>query len=75
MAQGNPPVAVCTSCRKYTWDAEAIDQQCSERKGNKRCSGVFGSALNEGDWADCSDCNGDGCSICEHSGWEFVRPL
>ncbi len=80
MAQKSPPVAVCTSCGKYiTYDLTVINQRCSERRGSKRCDGVFGSTLNETDWEKCRYCGGTGdeqgkpCPSCQGAGWGYIR--
>jgi hypothetical protein len=31
------PVAVCTRCGKFAYNAKSINQQCSERYDRKRC--------------------------------------
>lgn len=75
------PVAVCTVCGKYTTSANQINNRCSKRPdGKNRCKGVFGSALSEGDWAQCDACAGTGknddgrCECCQGFGVMFVRP-
>lgn len=73
------PVAVCTKCGAYSRRVEVINQQCSERPGGKRCKGVWGSALNYNDWAECPTCEATGreagnrCSQCDGFGWIYVR--
>lgn len=76
----NSPVAVCTKCGKYTTSATQINNQCSERPdGKKRCNGVFGSALSDGDWATCDACGGSRiydekkCECCQGYGVMYVR--
>ena len=71
----NKPVAVCTVCGEYTSRIEVINEQCHIRQGKKRCSGVFGSALNIDDWAECSRCKGSGCEACQGCGVMFVRKM
>jgi hypothetical protein len=74
-----PPVAVCTSCGTYSFNVAAINQGCGERRDRKRCRGVYGSAVNVGDWQQCSACGGGGraggerCPGCQGTGWEYVR--
>jgi DnaJ-class molecular chaperone len=74
------PVAVCTKCGKYSSSAQQINSQCNAKPdGKKRCGGVFGSALNENDWATCDLCNGKGrneseiCPCCQGFGVMYVR--
>lgn len=69
----NPPIAVCTKCGKYSYRAESINLQCSERYKQKRCKGVVGSAMAPRDWEQCPHCNGIGCKDCQSSGYLFVR--
>ena len=79
MIKEKKPVAVCTACGHHTFRAEAINQQCSARPGGKRCKGAYGSALGEGDWAQCPSCGGSGeakagpCVPCQGDGWVYVR--
>lgn len=80
MMQELPPVAVCTSCGKFTNDASLINVRCNEGRGRQRCGGVFGSALNErGDWEKCRYCDGTGgeqgvqCPSCQGTGWRYIR--
>lgn len=74
------PVAVCTVCGSFSFSPQLINQRCSERPdGKNRCKGVWGSALNEGDWQVCHDCGSSRnkgssrCRPCQGSGWLFVR--
>jgi hypothetical protein len=75
----NPPAAVCTKCGKTMRNLSLINEQCGERPGGKRCQGVYGSALNVGDWEECSTCKGTGrerdrqCTHCTGDGWLYVR--
>ncbi len=80
MGQELPPVAVCTSCRKFTNNAGLINERCSEGRGRQRCRGIFGSALNaHGDWEKCRYCDGTGveqgaqCPSCQGTGWGYIR--
>lgn len=80
MATETPPVAVCTRCGDITYRIEAINCQCGRQPIGKRCKGVYGSALNNDDWAQCAVCNGTGisktggsCAACQGTGWVFVR--
>jgi len=75
-----PPIAVCTKCGDITYQAERINQQCGRQPGGKRCGGVYGSALNNDDWAKCGVCAGTGksdtgrsCEACQGTSWRFVR--
>ena len=75
-----PPVAVCTRCGDITYNVAAINRSCGRQPGGKRCKGVYGSALNNDDWAKCSACNGTGldgtgatCVVCQRTGWRFGR--
>lgn len=78
------PVAVCTVCGKYAFDAAVINNRCAERHPDYRrrlvrCKGVYGSALNVDDWAPCEGCDGSGrdgqsmCAVCQGSSFMFVR--
>lgn len=75
-----PPVAVCTRCGDITYNVAAINLQCGKQPDGKRCKGVYGSALNNDDWAKCPACSGSGldptgasCPACKRTGWRFVR--
>jgi len=55
------PVAVCTRCNRFSYEAHFINQQCGNRPdGKKRCQGVYKSALSITDWEECNRCNGTG---------------
>jgi hypothetical protein len=43
------PVAVCTKCHVYTHNIEFVNQQCYKRYDNRRCAGVFRSAIGNDD--------------------------
>lgn len=80
MATTLPPVGVCTKCGDITYDAARINENCDRQPGGKRCKGVYGSAMNSDDWEKCGACDGLGragnsgsCSICQGTGWVFVR--
>ncbi len=80
MGQKLPPVAVCTECGTYTNNGDMINKICSKRRGDKRCGGVFGSAINKhGDWEKCRYCDGAGsergeeCPSCQGTGWGYIR--
>jgi hypothetical protein len=70
-----PPVAVCTKCGDFTYDAAQINRKCGT---GKRCKGVYGSALNKDDWTNCNRCKNTGqmfgatCLACQGSGWRYV---
>lgn len=81
-AKQRHPCAVCTVCGSYTTNFNAINQRCGQRDArNKRCNGVYGSALNNGDWAECPRCHGFGwagssrCEECGGAGWHYVRGM
>lgn len=86
------PVAVCTNCHAYSFSVEAINQPCRRLlSGNKKCKGIWGSALNVADWESCRSCKGTGeptpddavanidhtgiCTSCRGTGWVFVREI
>jgi DnaJ-class molecular chaperone len=79
MATEFPPVAVCVKCGDISYQAERINQRCGRTYGNRRCGGVYSSALNSSDWAICPTCEGAGstngatCQSCQRTGWIFVR--
>lgn len=80
MKQAHPPVAVCTRCRTFTNDIQAINNRCGQRRDGRRCDGVYGSALNAaGDWEECRYCAGEGvrdgsdCVPCQGTGWGYIR--
>jgi len=80
MLQELPPVAVCTTCGKFTNSGNMINKRCSEKHGDRRCDGIFGSATNaKGDWEKCRYCGGDGseqsneCPSCQGTGWGYIR--
>jgi hypothetical protein len=80
------PEGVCTDCGHYTSAVGAINQQCGNTVGKKRCKGVYRSQMN---WETCLSCNGTGkpalddtearrndthkCSSCQGTGWRAVR--
>jgi hypothetical protein len=74
-----PPVGVCTKCGDFTYDAARINGNCRRQRGGKRCRGVYGSALNRTIGRLAGSCNGAGrisgaiCSVCQGSGWRYVR--
>ena len=74
------PVAVCTQCGKYSTNGNVINEPCGNQTHNgKRCRGVFGSAINVGDWQECPSCLAVGrvdsscCSQCDGHGWLYMR--
>ena len=67
------PVARCTKCGDLTYNGGQINGNCSKRYGGKRCKGVYGSAMNTNDWAECQHCGGSGCDACSRVGWRYVR--
>jgi hypothetical protein len=73
------PIAVCTVCGHFTYNATLINQPCGQKpNGKNRCRGVNGSALNSTDWAQCTYCvdglaDGKRCEVCQGSGWNYVR--
>lgn len=79
MAKRPQPVAVRTRYGTFTTRAEQINQRCWQRRGGNRCQGVFGSALNTRDWAECPQCAAAGyvnvksCEACLGEGWRYMR--
>ena len=79
MSQREKPVAVCAVCGKYGYVLSVIGERCGWRYNNKRCKGVWGSAVNVEDWEECDICGGtgrgkkDACVSCQGSGWIFAR--
>ena len=79
MARKSTPVAVCTKCGEYTCRVESINNRCYKKDGNRRCQGVFGSAIGNRDWDECSVCKGEGvdnngkCLSCQGYGVVYVR--
>lgn len=73
------PIAVCTRCGSYSYNANAINQRCGQKAGKIPCGGVYGGALRTEDWVHCQQCSGTGffnskrCDLCQASGWWFVR--
>jgi hypothetical protein len=73
------PIAVCTDCGVYIYDAQLINIHCREVRKGKRCEGCYGSALAPGDWKECPTClntgkmGADSCGACQGSGWIYVR--
>lgn len=51
------PVGSCTKCGTTTFNMNRINERCRRNYDVKRCQGVFGSTLNEGDWEECSSCS------------------
>jgi hypothetical protein len=60
MTKKKQPFAVCTRCSRFTCDVEDINNSCGNKYGGERCKGVWRSALQEKDWAECSSCSGIG---------------
>jgi hypothetical protein len=80
--QQRTPVAVCSKCGAVSHNPTVINRPCGRMFGQKKCKGVFGSALNIGDWQECPSCaatgwkNGRRCDQCRDScGWLFVRGM
>ena len=79
MSNNQPPEVVCTVCGKYGRNITLSGQRCSEKVNDKRCKGVYRSAVCEGDWETCSCCEGtryvnnSRCESCQGSGFVFVR--
>jgi len=69
------PIAVCTVCGKYSYNATSINKPCGNRIDKKKCTGVYGSALAKNDWQPCPYCNQTGCEDCQRTGWLFVRKI
>ena len=75
----NKPVAVCTTCHAYSHNGSKINERCEKQYNGKRCKGIWRSALSEGDWTECSVCNGTGreqeapCNYCNGFGWKYSR--
>jgi hypothetical protein len=73
------PVAVCRMCHGITYRTEAINQRCGRSPRGRRCRGVFRSAVNEGDWKECTACAATGkyeerqCPFCDGIGWHFMK--
>jgi hypothetical protein len=73
------PVAACETCGKPAYDTAQINERCSSGRGKDRCRGVYGSRLNEGDWAECLACDATGrsaglmCEVCQGSGFVDSR--
>lgn len=73
------PVAVCTRCGMLQYDATTINLRCSRRKGARRCDGIYGSRLADGNWLECPNCNANGrdlsgiCAKCGGIGWFAQR--
>ena len=74
------PVAVCTQCGRYEYQVLTINERCSAHINKRQCKGASSSALDLGDWQQCADClatglrNGSECSICNGTGWHYLRP-
>jgi hypothetical protein len=82
MTNDSPPAAICTRCGAILRRGaeHLINEQCAERLDGRRCRGVYGSALNDGDWDRCSVCSREGvaqcrCEACQGSGWVYVRDM
>ena len=73
------PVGSCTKCGTTSFNMNRINEICHRRDDGKRCQGVFGSALNDGDWEECSSCDSTRrvdnkqCFQCDGTGWIFIR--
>jgi hypothetical protein len=79
MAEKQKPVAVCTQCSEYSFNATQINQRCYRQIDRKRCRGVFGSTIGVNDWEECPGCHAEGyvngtkCDRCSGVGWFFTR--
>ena len=67
------PVAVCMVCGSYARSADRINEPCGKTIDGKKCNGAFGSAVGALDWKVCCDCLGEGCEVCQSTGWRYVR--
>jgi len=76
-----PPIAVCTKCGDFAYDAAQLNDKCGKQPEGKRCKGVYGSALNKDDWEKCGRCGNTGqmfgapCLACQGSGWRYVSKI
>ncbi|WP_156817619.1 hypothetical protein [Anaeromusa acidaminophila] len=75
----NKPIAFCTVCKEYSYNASSINEPHRRTKYGDTCKGVFSSAIGNDDWIVCSNCNGTGndangkCTQCEGYGWKLNR--
>ena len=73
------PVAVCTRCNVFSFDADSIGERCSRAAAARPCPGVFALSRNTREWQKCDDCVGTGwhaamvCMQCQSLGWRFFR--
>ena len=80
MLKRDLPVTHCTRCGGAGYNNRVIDRRCCRTIGGERCNGTNASAVNRGDWEDCSFCEATGyhrnkdCPQCNGVGYHFVRP-
>jgi hypothetical protein len=74
------PAGVCTICGEFAADVGQLNLQCFRVRDSVQCTGVFGSALNTGDWEECPKCgatgkaDGETCPDCNGEGWLYTKP-
>jgi DnaJ-class molecular chaperone len=80
MLKRDLPVTVCTECGAAGYERRVIDGRCCKTIDEGRCNGANASAMQDGDWEECSYCEATGyyrnkeCPRCKGVGYRFVRP-
>jgi DnaJ-class molecular chaperone len=75
------PETACTACGNAGYNLNLVNGRCAKQVRGERCKGTNSSAINDGDWHECTSCHGIGvernaqCSKCRGVGWQFVRSL
>jgi hypothetical protein len=75
------PVTCCTGCGNAGYNLTFADRRCGKNIGGERCKGTNASAINDGDWQECSFCQAIGvehnapCSRCWGVGWLLNRSI
>jgi hypothetical protein len=70
------PLAVCNVCHALTNQHELLNHRCNETVNNRRCYGIFKSALAYL-WDACEGCECTGrigsqvCTECKGFGWKM----
>lgn len=79
MLKREVPVTHCTECGGAGYNSRVADRRCCKTIVGERCNGTNASALNRGDWEQCSFCEATGyyrnkeCPRCQGVGYLFVR--
>ena len=75
------PVARCTTCGHPTHSLLDVNQRCNAVRNERRCRGIWRSALRDVDWDKCPKCravapaaDAAACARCGGTGWIHAAP-